>query len=489
MSIQNKPDYKVFASDAKSGEIETFPDIPRGWGVTIDRTGEIPPMEWFNAIGKRVDEWLLYLTQRGVPEWDASLDYPKAAMVQYAGIYYVSLKATKAEQPNNSQASWSTLGAFLGLGNYYNKTESDTKYQPKGNYAPAGDYATNTALNNGLDKKFNKTGGTITGAVTVNSSMMRISGVDDWPGLSIRKTNGEEVRVEATNATGTLLDISYRDTENKRLDTFIIPRKSGTAMLVGDYGVGVSLTQLYENYTSTTLGCGFYAMPGGGDNPWGSNGSAHILNVRDRIYGFQIGKTTGAESLSYRILDNGSFSEKAVIHSTANTITDRNGNIKASWASDNLTDYPVGSPIPWPKSTAPSGFLVCNGQSFNKTSYPLLASAYPSGVLPDLRGEFIRGLDAGRNIDSGRVVLEPQRDSMRKLEGQLGFQSDKLFNTATGVFAGVTSSSNMSVQTGNDTPTSTAIYSSIKFDNSNVTYTTNETRPRNIAFLYIVRAA
>ncbi|EPC6969686.1 hypothetical protein ACR02B_004096, partial [Providencia stuartii] len=86
-----------------------------------------------------------------------------------------------------------------------------------------------------LDGKFDKAGGDINGRVTVNSSTIRIIGTDDWPGLSIRKKNGEEVRIEASNTTETLLDISYRDTENKRLNTFIIPRKSGTAMTVGEY--------------------------------------------------------------------------------------------------------------------------------------------------------------------------------------------------------------------------------------------------------------
>lgn len=141
MSIQNKPDYKVFASDAKSGEIETFPDILRGWGVTIEKTGEIPPMEWFNAIGKRVDEWLLYLTQRGIPEWDSSLDYPKSAIVMHGDNFYVSKKTSKGESPSTTQATWATLSAFLGLG----------------------DYATNTALSDGLAGKLDKTGGGLRG--------------------------------------------------------------------------------------------------------------------------------------------------------------------------------------------------------------------------------------------------------------------------------------------------------------------------------------
>lgn len=123
MSIQNKPDYKVFASGAKSGEVEAFPDILRGWGVTIDRTGEIPPMEWFNAIGKRTDEWLMYLTQRGVAEWDATLSYPKTAIVQFNSVIYVSIKETKGEQPDKSQASWYTLVNFLGVNNKLDKSE------------------------------------------------------------------------------------------------------------------------------------------------------------------------------------------------------------------------------------------------------------------------------------------------------------------------------------------------------------------------------
>ncbi|ECH4667691.1 shufflon system plasmid conjugative transfer pilus tip adhesin PilV [Salmonella enterica] len=73
--------------------------------------------------------------------------------------------------------------------------------------------------------------------------------------------------------------------------------------------------------------------------------------------------------------------------------------------------YPTGSPIPWPTATPPSGYLLCNGQSFNTAAHPKLASVYPSGTLPDLRGVFIRGLDNGRGYDSGRTILSYQADS------------------------------------------------------------------------------
>ncbi len=59
---------------------------------------------------------------------------------------------------------------------------------------------------------------------------------------------------------------------------------------------------------------------------------------------------------------------------------------------------PVGVPLPWPTATPPEGWLKCNGAIFDKVKYPKLALAYPSGILPDLRGEFIRGWDDGLGL-------------------------------------------------------------------------------------------
>ncbi|HGD9231837.1 TPA: phage tail protein, partial [Escherichia coli] len=53
--------------------------------------------------------------------------------------------------------------------------------------------------------------------------------------------------------------------------------------------------------------------------------------------------------------------------------------------------YPVGAPIPWPSDTVPSGYALMQGQTFNKSAYPKLAVAYPSGVIPDMRGWTIKG--------------------------------------------------------------------------------------------------
>ncbi|EMX8695992.1 tail fiber protein [Klebsiella michiganensis] len=74
------------------------------------------------------------------------------------------------------------------------------------------------------------------------------------------------------------------------------------------------------------------------------------------------------------------------------------------------SDYmlPPGIPFAWPGATAPTGFMLMLGQSFDKTAYPRLAAAYPSGVLPDMRGQTIKFLPA-----SGRALLSFESDGVK----------------------------------------------------------------------------
>lgn len=69
---------------------------------------------------------------------------------------------------------------------------------------------------------------------------------------------------------------------------------------------------------------------------------------------------------------------------------------------------PVGVPLPWPTDTPPSGYIVMQGQPFDKAAYPQLAAAYPTGVLPDMRGQTIKGKPA-----SGRDVLSTEADGVK----------------------------------------------------------------------------
>ncbi|EPU2804899.1 phage tail protein, partial [Escherichia coli] len=62
----------------------------------------------------------------------------------------------------------------------------------------------------------------------------------------------------------------------------------------------------------------------------------------------------------------------------------------------------------------------CNGAPFSAQEYPELAKAYPTNKLPDLRGEFIRGWDDGRGVDTGRGILSAQGDAIRNITGWFG---------------------------------------------------------------------
>lgn len=119
MAIYNKPDENVFASSARQGEVSNFPDIGRGWGISFDRTGGIPPMEWFNFLFKRTDEKFGYLFQRGLSEWSATQSYPEGALVQYKNLTYKAKRANTNKKPDEAQSSdwqrWGFTQSELGV--------------------------------------------------------------------------------------------------------------------------------------------------------------------------------------------------------------------------------------------------------------------------------------------------------------------------------------------------------------------------------------
>ncbi|EGM5600428.1 phage tail protein [Escherichia coli] len=148
---------------------------------------------------------------------------------------------------------------------------------------------------------------------------------------------------------------------------------------------------------------------------------------------------------------------------------------------------PVGVPVPWPSATPPTGWLKCNGAAFSSEMYPKLAKAYPTNKLPDLRGEFIRGWDDGRGIDNRRNLLSAQSDTIQNIVGTFG--RTQLFKDAlnSGPFSQTDSILSVGLQpTENIEGYGASVWT---FDASRSVRTASETRPRNIAFNYIVRAA
>jgi hypothetical protein len=126
-----------------------------------------------------------------------------------------------------------------------------------------------------------------------------------------------------------------------------------------------------------------------------------------------------------------------------------------------IVGVPTGTIIMWGSLNFPDGWLICNGQS--TAPYPALQVYYPSN-LPDLRGEFVRGLDQGRDVDPGRGMLSFQAQDIQPhshLYGGLQAQG----------YAG----GNQILATGGTVA------------NTSITGNT-ETRPRNIALLFLIKA-
>jgi len=140
-----------------------------------------------------------------------------------------------------------------------------------------------------------------------------------------------------------------------------------------------------------------------------------------------------------------------------------------------ILDIVAYSPIPYFGNSAPSGFLAMNGRAITSAQYPKLFARYGSS-LPDLRGCFIRGL--GGNSDAPGVI---QGDAIRNITGSATNVMAE-GSVASGAFS-YSRTSSATTGTGDADDRGT-----ISFDASRVVPTANENRPKNMAFLYIVKA-
>ncbi|EHL2009927.1 phage tail protein [Salmonella enterica] len=131
---------------------------------------------------------------------------------------------------------------------------------------------------------------------------------------------------------------------------------------------------------------------------------------------------------SHRDTADAEWSEWAMLYTTLNPPPD---------------SHPVGAAIAWPSDATPAGYALMQGQSFDKSAYPLLAVAYPSGVIPDMRGWTIKGKPI-----SGRAVLSQEMDGNKSHSHTARAQDTDLGTKTTSSFDYGTKSTNT---TGNHT--------------------------------------
>lgn len=168
--------------------------------------------------------------------------------------------------------------------------------------------------------------------------------------------------------------------------------------------------------------------------------------------------------------------------------------------AESLIAAPTGSVYTFAGATVPTGWLKCNGAQLSRTTYAALfaviGTTYGAGdgsttfALPDLRGEFVRGVDDGRGVDAGRALGSKQGDAIRNMSGEVRFQavdgSDQLIWLSSGVF----SHSADTVLGGHKQLASSASGSweqILSFSADKVVPTAAENRPRNVAMHYIIK--
>lgn len=171
------------------------------------------------------------------------------------------------------------------------------------------------------------------------------------------------------------------------------------------------------------------------------------------------------------------YNTGASLSGTTLSVTDGGGAQTVNLSS--LT-VPAGAIMAFNLNTCPTGWAAANG----------------TGGTPDLRGEFIRGLDAGRGVDVGRTLNSTQLDALQNITGSFG---NVLYQTGLSSYNNTNSNCNGAFQTGSS---SYGVYQGASggaatvhagpgegfdFDASNVARTSTETRPRNVAFLYCIK--
>lgn len=181
------------------------------------------------------------------------------------------------------------------------------------------------------------------------------------------------------------------------------------------------------------------------------------------------------------------------------------GTVLISGTNLNQSLTPSGSVISFAGFNAPVGWLKCNGSAVSRTTYSALFSVIGTqygigdGVttfnLPELRGEFIRGLSDGRTgVDVNRILGSSQTDLLKKHKHITSNNDCRAYNSVNGTAQGVYNSWCDTGGVGNDINASLTgdgthgieYYNNLTA-NTSIGTVGDETRPRNIALLYIIK--
>lgn len=169
------------------------------------------------------------------------------------------------------------------------------------------------------------------------------------------------------------------------------------------------------------------------------------------------------------------------------------------WSGLVSTGVPIGTPIPYSGSNPPPGYILMNGSSFDKTKFKSLAKLFTDGIIPDMRGQFIRGWDNGKGIDPSRTLLSTQLDSYKNHSHGYQGSSDggNTWKSATPYIdfnssdsgAGLANALLVKIPSVKLGGTGAGWNGTVAMGIRNESVGGSETRPTNISYNYIIRAA
>ena len=396
MALVNKPDESIFASSAKQGEVDNFPDLLRGWGITFDQTQGIPPMEWFNFLFKRLDEKHTYLMQRGLPEWSATQDYTKGSCVQFDGISYRALKNSKNNSPNESDSQyWVRWGFALseiaratlqqyGIVQLSSATNSDSETEAATSKAVKTAYDKAVEAKTTAESKVGLRGNeSIQGTKSFESKIIGFRGIgvadsqtyananhllnmgandgDGW--IEYKKINRAigTIRIRANGELSYNNQKIYHAGAKPQFNTDI----EGKPNTLAGYGIGNFKVEQGQGDANGYKTDGNYYLASGQNLP--ENGAWHIEVVSG-------GATNAVRQIARKANDN--------------KIKTRffNGSNWSEWKETGGDGVPIGAVVSFPRAvTNPVGFLKADGTTFNQRTFPdLYRTLGDSNQLPDL---------------------------------------------------------------------------------------------------------
>ena len=224
---------------------------------------------------------------------------------------------------------------------------------------------------------------------------------------------------------------------------------------------GVNNIRMYANGNATFAGS---------VNITGNLQSGAAFNVGNGVQAFAGGglyvRQDGADASNrlFTLLNGGSAEANQVTRMYGDGSATFTGTVTADSFVTNsglpVGGSPTGSVTMFAGATVPDGWLECNGQAAPSA----LAAVLGTSNVPDLRGEFVRGFDNGRGVDSGRTLLSTQSDELKSHDHT--YQSNSVGNSVT----------------GGPTPIGDG-----QQDNTTSSTGGSETRPRNVALMYIIK--